>query len=356
MSALVEALERIRKLHLKHQPLVAEELQPGLTRGQIDELVKNLPFSLPEELYELYQWRNGMKDLIQWQPFICNRSGMYGFLSLEKALETSQREYEATLAGYGDCLPNWLLIFEAVADNCAEGCVVVVEKETAVIRTYDSEYCDYPISHTSLTNMLLADICNNYSEPEDMDFSGADLSHADFRNIRIRSRVKFNQDTNLESADFRGSDLTRANLGAANLRNVKLKGAFYSYQTIFPEGTDLSELVYIGPGANLAGLDLQEIYFSDFNLAGANLSGALLTENYMDNANLENANLTGADLDRVNLEGANLSGANFKDANLRFVELKNAIFNNTIMPDGSMKNGIGDGKEYFVGLREYRYK
>lgn len=71
MSALIEALERIRKLHLKHQPLVAEELQPGLTRGQIDELVKDLPFSLPEELYELYQWRNGMKDLIQWQPFIC---------------------------------------------------------------------------------------------------------------------------------------------------------------------------------------------------------------------------------------------------------------------------------------------
>ncbi|NER05147.1 MAG: SMI1/KNR4 family protein, partial [Okeania sp. SIO3C4] len=113
MSALIEALERIRKLHLKHQPLVAEELQPGLTRGQIDELVKNLPFSLPEELYELYQWRNGMKDLIQWQPFICNRSGMYGFLSLEKALETSQREYEQTLVGYADFLPNWLWIFEA---------------------------------------------------------------------------------------------------------------------------------------------------------------------------------------------------------------------------------------------------
>ncbi|NES69668.1 MAG: hypothetical protein F6K24_32870 [Okeania sp. SIO2D1] len=335
MSALIEALERIKEYHLKHSPFAVEELQPGLTRTQIDELVKDLPFSLPEELYELYQWHNGMTNP---QIFISNGKGLYGFLSLEKALETSQREYEAALAGYGDFLPNWLLIFEAIPDNCAEGCVLVVDKETAVMRTYDSEYRDYPISHTSLTNMVLADICGDGT-----DFSGADLSHADFRNIRIHSRVIFNQDTNLESADFRGSDLTRANLGAANLSNVKLKDAFYSYQTIFPEGTDLSELVYIGPGANLAGMDLRKIYFSDFNLAGANLNGAILTKKYMDNANLENANLTGADLYRVNLEGANLSGANFQDANLRSARLKNAIFNNTIMPDGSMKNGIGDG-------------
>ncbi|NEP82809.1 MAG: pentapeptide repeat-containing protein [Okeania sp. SIO3B3] len=80
-------------------------------------------------------------------------------------------------------------------------------EKTAPIRIYDNESnCDYPICNTSLTNMVLADICG-----EGSDFSGADLSYADFRNIRIRSRVKFNQDTNLESADFRGSDLTRWN-------------------------------------------------------------------------------------------------------------------------------------------------
>ena len=333
MSALIEALERILKYRLKHDSLVAEELQPGLTRAQIDELVKALPFSLPEELYELYQWRNGMKIP---QLFVRNRNGIYGFLSLEKALEVSQIEYENSLTGYGDFLRNWLLIFEAVADNCAEGCVMVVEAKTAVMRTYDSEYRDYPVCHTSLTNMMLANVCN-YSDPKDADFSDADLSHGDFRGLGISNRVIF-QNTNLEFADFTGADLTRANLGEANLANAKLTKALYSYQTIFPEGTDLSELIFIGPGALLAGLDLQKVYFNDFNLTGANLSGAILRTNYMNNANLENANLTGADLERVNLEGANLTGANFKDANLMSARLNNAIFSNTIMPDGSIRN------------------
>lgn len=36
---------------------------PGLTRQQIDEITKDLPFRLSEEVYELYQWRNGTADL-----------------------------------------------------------------------------------------------------------------------------------------------------------------------------------------------------------------------------------------------------------------------------------------------------
>ena len=32
---------------------------PGLTRQQIDEITKDLPFRLSKEVYELYQWRNG---------------------------------------------------------------------------------------------------------------------------------------------------------------------------------------------------------------------------------------------------------------------------------------------------------
>jgi hypothetical protein len=36
---------------------------PGLTRQQIDEIVKDLPFKLSDEVYELYQWRNGIAEL-----------------------------------------------------------------------------------------------------------------------------------------------------------------------------------------------------------------------------------------------------------------------------------------------------
>ncbi|MEH1791730.1 SMI1/KNR4 family protein [Nostoc sp.] len=35
----------------------------GLTRQQVDEIVKVMPFKLSDEFYELYQWRNGIADL-----------------------------------------------------------------------------------------------------------------------------------------------------------------------------------------------------------------------------------------------------------------------------------------------------
>ena len=40
-------------------PNRAAELRPGLTRNEINELVKDLPFNLPDEVYELYQWHDG---------------------------------------------------------------------------------------------------------------------------------------------------------------------------------------------------------------------------------------------------------------------------------------------------------
>ncbi|MGD1910393.1 MAG: hypothetical protein ACFB2X_05920 [Rivularia sp. (in: cyanobacteria)] len=55
MSPLTEALERIRNYHLEHNPELLEKLKPGLTRKEIDELIKDLGFPFPEELYELYQ-------------------------------------------------------------------------------------------------------------------------------------------------------------------------------------------------------------------------------------------------------------------------------------------------------------
>jgi cell wall assembly regulator SMI1 len=36
---------------------------PGLTRHQIDDCTRELPFTLSDEMDELYQWRNGIADL-----------------------------------------------------------------------------------------------------------------------------------------------------------------------------------------------------------------------------------------------------------------------------------------------------
>ena len=34
-------------------------LQPGLSYEEIDSRVADLPFKLPEEVYQLYRWKNG---------------------------------------------------------------------------------------------------------------------------------------------------------------------------------------------------------------------------------------------------------------------------------------------------------
>lgn len=70
-----------------------------------------------------------------------------------------------------------------------------------------------------------------------------------------------------------------------------------------------AELVFVKPGANLA---------------GRNLSGQSLSGRNMQDANLKNANLEGANLVGANLAGANLSGARLKDADFTMTNLEGA--------------------------------
>lgn len=60
MKELTNALERILYWMQKHDPYRISILEPGLTLLEIEEKVRILPFRLPQEFYELYQWRNGI--------------------------------------------------------------------------------------------------------------------------------------------------------------------------------------------------------------------------------------------------------------------------------------------------------
>ncbi len=61
-SELTNALDRILKWIEQYKPWYVNYLQPGLSRGEIENLVRDLPIQLPEEVYELYQWRNGASE------------------------------------------------------------------------------------------------------------------------------------------------------------------------------------------------------------------------------------------------------------------------------------------------------
>ncbi|MGB6297853.1 MAG: hypothetical protein WBF90_16950 [Rivularia sp. (in: cyanobacteria)] len=62
MTAIKNDLKRIWACIEEKAPEVKDLFQPGLKTEEIDQITKDLPFKLPLEVYELYQWRNGLVD------------------------------------------------------------------------------------------------------------------------------------------------------------------------------------------------------------------------------------------------------------------------------------------------------
>ncbi len=79
---------------------------------------------------------------------------------------------------------------------------------------------------------------------------------------------------------------------------------------------------------NFDNLDLSKANF--YSVSGNTICGALLMHASFQNSDLRNASFNGASLHGANFLNANLEGASFYDAR----------FNNTIMPDGTIRSGI----------------
>lgn len=96
MHLLDDSLNRITQWMKKFQPRHMESFIPGLSRQEIYNQLKTLNVSIPEEIYELYQWRNGREKL----PFVnCAFSpSFYDFLSIDEIVN----EYD--LLNNPDCL------------------------------------------------------------------------------------------------------------------------------------------------------------------------------------------------------------------------------------------------------------
>jgi uncharacterized protein YjbI with pentapeptide repeats len=159
---------------------------------------------------------------------------------------------------------------------------------------------------------------------------GANLRGANLNGANLSGTVggKFDWDPTANgSGRSRGwadlnTDLSRANLRGANLREANLRGAFLSEANL--RGAFLME-------ANLSRAFLMEANLRGANLIGANLSGTDLWGADLSEANLSEADLSGANLRGANLSGADLWGANLSDANLsgaclRGAKVENAIF------------------------------
>ena len=98
VSPLAVSLEKIGKwLETYYQP-AARSLQPGLSREQVQPLLKDLPLTIPGELYNLYSWHNGQQRIGPGAEFI----PAYSFLSLQDALKTYRDMRELSINIQGD--------------------------------------------------------------------------------------------------------------------------------------------------------------------------------------------------------------------------------------------------------------
>ncbi len=62
MSVLTDSLNQIMQWLEKNRPDYAASFLPGLSDAEIREKLVNVELELPEEIYELYRWRNGVED------------------------------------------------------------------------------------------------------------------------------------------------------------------------------------------------------------------------------------------------------------------------------------------------------
>lgn len=143
--------------------------------------------------------------------------------------------------------------------------------------------------------------------PDNELLNGINLSRADLRNSDLRSFPHCNN-CNFIEANLSGLDLTGLHFNGANLSRADLSGA-----------------------------DLWRAELEGANLTDANLSRVNLQDIKLWNADFTRANLSGAKLIDAWLDGATLTETNFKDAT--DVIFENVFFENTIMPDGTIRNG-----------------
>jgi hypothetical protein len=159
MSDLTDALAEI--VSLFNGDFVQGDiiLNPGITKIQIAEITNGLPFHLPQEIYELYSWRNG-DYFAGYKVF----GGLY-FQPLEEAIEsywkTIQAAKKQALASSRDSSETWWNKFWFSIFNIEEGCYFIKgnekQKQSSPVFLYD--YKDWDdirpkYKYNNLANMI----------------------------------------------------------------------------------------------------------------------------------------------------------------------------------------------------------
>jgi hypothetical protein len=146
MSELIEGLERIYRRFEAYTPHCAHALQQPLSREEIETIVQDLPFAIPSEVYELYQWRNGCREKFLF--------AQYEFLPLDRAID----EYQQIQSDYPKIteLSQFGLPLFPLWSDCGAFLTVVPDvQDGSAIYDLDTSCNCYEIRYSSLTDLIL---------------------------------------------------------------------------------------------------------------------------------------------------------------------------------------------------------
>lgn len=156
MSLINSILDKFLKYAEKNFPERLSNLNPGLSTAEILSITKNWAIPIPQEVRELYQWRNGSGDG-SVSYFFC-LFDIWGFfplekLTLQKQPDSDENEYRFKI----DYPLNTLKLFFGI-EYFLEGYIIVDEKgETKWIELGEvtDGFFERKWYYTSLANMLL---------------------------------------------------------------------------------------------------------------------------------------------------------------------------------------------------------
>jgi hypothetical protein len=151
MSELTNGLDRIYSRLRTQVPHRVSSMKPGLSRSEINEMVQVLPFNIPSEVRELYQWHDGGSDC--WNFLFEN----YEFPSLKSAIYLYQEELKQVQQDY----PEVAKLFQfrlPLFQNPDSGVLLTVlpdGENGSPVYVHDIECSNHEIRYHNLTNLIL---------------------------------------------------------------------------------------------------------------------------------------------------------------------------------------------------------
>jgi hypothetical protein len=231
-----------------------QSLQPGLTREEIDNILypcEEFP-PISEEVYQLYQWRNGIKGGNNWNSFV---HGLFfrplqntvGDRAITHSHESSTNSFSVETKGRS------LIVFQSPLERGGSYSLSLGNSPISPVFRHSGEHPQFvELRSPSLTHFIIEAFRGGwktlaYAYLAHVSVPGANLTKIDCSHANMRgANLIF---TNLTSADLSYADLTGSNLSAANLSEANLTGA------------NLTAAVL--KDANLTDVNLTDVIFGD---------------------------------------------------------------------------------------------